>query len=135
MTRIFTLLIISALSMALNACGGKGADTPIAETCGTKSLFSTWDHPTISFSFSLDGMTLNTTKPFSVYFSGGARCDGSMNVTGSTCRGSYTVSGMTWNSIGGSDPGCASFNDTGIYTKSFSGLSLCNLSNSCTTYR
>jgi hypothetical protein len=131
-TRVCVGLSLAVLLGCSNGGGGSGSGV----SCGTKSLYSVWTLPNQSFSFSLANLTLNQNSTLQVTFSGSTKaCTGTARMDGSDCGGTYSITGMTWNGQGGSDPGCSSLNETGTWSKSDAGLKFTNSANQSNTYQ
>jgi hypothetical protein len=127
------LLVLAFFGLGCAQGGGSSSSgtTP-------KSIFSLWTATDLSLTFDITGQTFGT---FGVAFvlSSGEQCNTTVNVSGSETSGTYSISGSTYvpSTGGGSDPGCAGFNQSGNYSKSGSDLTFCSTSPTvaCKTYR
>lgn len=124
MKHIFVFMLIDLLFIFLTACApSKDQGSTAAPACGSKALASVWVTQDQSASISLVGIEFNKDIPLSTTFSGGSKCLGTLRVTGNECSGTYVVSNMTWNGVG-ANPGCGSYNESGVFAKSADGLTL-----------
>lgn len=121
--------IVSMLICLILVGCAKGGDTPAATN---KSLWSRWTRTDNSFYLDLTGGSLGTNLSYNVVFANGAICSCNLQATGTEASGNYTLSGCAYVSGGSGNPGCASLNETGTFTKSASALQIC--SSSCRDY-
>jgi len=127
MSRI--LLVLFAI--LLSACGKDGGSSSGGESCGSKALFSQWSYISQGNPIVLDltGIVLNKPFLYQVVAGGGETCQMELTFTGTECTGVETVANSTYTGGGAGDPGCVNFNGTETYTKSSSGLTLCENGN------
>jgi hypothetical protein len=118
------LSLILLLPLMLMACAPqKDSSSAAAPACGAKPLRSAWVTPDQSASISLVGLEFDKDTPMATSFDGGSKCLGTLRVSGDECHGTYRVTNMTWNGSG-ANPGCGSYNESGVYSKANSGLTL-----------
>ena len=113
----------------LVGCGG--SDDGVAN----KGITNVWTLEDDSFVFDLSSETLPISAgSMEFVFSGGERCLCTVDVTGTESSGTYVLSGCTYTSGGGGDPGCGSIDSSGTYSASGANMQLCD-GGGCATYK
>ena len=125
---MYKLLIL--VSLMTVGCAGSGGSSGGGSSA--KSLASVWTKSDNSFTLNMTGLQLGVAQNISFTFAAGAICQCSMTATGLETSGNYALSSCTYTSGGAGDPGCASLNSTGTFSKPSSQLSICDPG--CATY-
>jgi len=122
-------LILFSAFFLITACGSDGDDAP-----GNKGITALWTNATNSFSFDASAFTLPVTGGAMTFiFTGGERCDCTVDVIGTEAAGNYVLSSCGYTSGGAGDPGCASINSSGSYEAQGTNMELCD-SGGCVLY-
>lgn len=119
-------ILFLAVAALISGCAKENGSTP------SKNLFSLWTADANQATLDLRAANFGS-QTIGFLFVGGASCSCTMNISGSQSSGTYTLSGCSYVSGGGGDPGCASLNGSGTYTNAGAVLSICT--SSCSTYR
>lgn len=114
-----TMMVLMA-----SGCGGKGGDSPAALACGSKALASVWTYS--GSTISLVGLTLNQPGVLGIQTAGGEMCSMDILFSGDDCSGVLSIQNSTYTGGGAGDPGCATMNGISTYSKSDSGLNICD---------
>jgi len=122
------LILVSLLTVG---CAGSGGSSG-GGTASVKSLASNWTRSDNTLSLNLTNIQIGVPLTFNFTFTSGAICQCSITVTGLEASGNYTVSSCNYTGGGSGNPGCASLNSTGTYSKPASQLSICDPG--CATY-
>lgn len=128
----FALYTIMAVLLSGCGGGGGGGGDSVSAGCGSKDLFSNWTYQTTTLS--LAGFEFGQSEVYQIQFSGGEICLMDVVINGNQCSGSIGISNSTYSGGGPGDPGCSIFNGPNTYTKSASGLEVCDVS-SCAVYQ
>ena len=124
------ILGITAMVIALTACGGGGSDGD-----SSKGLFSIWNKTTDNAPLDLRGGSLGTSFEMGFFFAGGAQCNCDNTFIGTETSGSFVLNSCSYKYGSGSeDPGCNAINQTGSYSKTSSTLNFSGESGS-SSYR
>jgi hypothetical protein len=130
MKKLLTLVLLFSFGCAPSGGGSSGSSS--------KSLFALWTATDNTFSFDITGKTYGSF-PMLLTLASGEQCTMTATISGTESSGAYGLSGSTYvpSTGGGVDPGCASMNQSGNYTKSGSDLQFCSTSPtvSCKSYR
>jgi len=123
---------ILGLMLLVLSVGCSDRDDAVA----SKGLLSVWTAEDNSLTLDLTGVQLNQATPFDFILLTGEVCNCGAILSGSLTSGSFAVASCTYQSSTGSglDPGCASLNSSGTYSKTGSVLSFCD-SGGCVNYR
>lgn len=109
----------------------KSSDNAAAD----KALFSSWTRNDQAISFDFTGKNFGSFITIWT-FSGGAKCNSTITMSGSEASGYYSIASSTYvvGTGSGTDPGCASLNETGTYQKNGSVLNICTNGGACGVY-
>lgn len=116
--------MLIVLTVVLAGCGsGGGSSSNSAQ--GQKALFSTWYDSQNQLSLNLSNAHFGTAFGVVYVLGNGANCTATMLINGNDTAGSASISGSHWTGGGGSDPGCATINNSYTYSNSNGTLVSC----------
>lgn len=131
-------LYIIALSIALVACGGSSGTGVSTNSNSNKDLFSLWKTNDSSGPLDLTAGAFREILLFSSYASNGAQCDCNFVMVGDQESGSYTLNSCTHvqgTGSGSDTPNCNALDHTGLYSKTYTQLTVCDDTQDCTEYK